>query len=131
MFNIFRKILSVGVVTQTGPEIDPPGFLGPPSIDLELCDKCEEQCVSVCPTDALSIVNEGGQRIVKLSLADCTFCGWCQPACPNKAITMTKEFRLAVRDRASLERQFAPNGSTARRSLPVVTDVAGGFRSVV
>jgi Ni,Fe-hydrogenase III small subunit/formate hydrogenlyase subunit 6/NADH:ubiquinone oxidoreductase subunit I len=116
MFDIIRKSLSVGVVTKTEPEKNPPGFLGPPSIDPALCNECEEQCVSVCPADALSTVEENGHRVVRLSLADCTFCGWCQPACPNKAVTMTGEFRLAVRDRGELVRQFGPGATLPREA---------------
>jgi Ni,Fe-hydrogenase III small subunit/formate hydrogenlyase subunit 6/NADH:ubiquinone oxidoreductase subunit I len=116
MFDIFRKSLSVGIVTRIKPEANPPGFLGPPAIDPALCKDCQEECVAACPVDALSIINEDGKRVVKLSLADCTFCGWCQPACPEKAITMTGEYRLAVRSRAELERKFGKGLTEEQRS---------------
>jgi Ni,Fe-hydrogenase III small subunit/formate hydrogenlyase subunit 6/NADH:ubiquinone oxidoreductase subunit I len=116
MFDIFRKSISVGVVTQTEPEKSPPGFFGPPSIDPALCAGCEEECVSACPVDALSIMGENGDRFVKLSLADCTFCGWCLPACPTNAVKMTGEFRLAVRSRAELERKFGPGQTGEEQS---------------
>ncbi|MEW6734794.1 MAG: NADH-quinone oxidoreductase subunit NuoB [Acidobacteriota bacterium] len=128
MFNIFRKSILVGTVTETKPATTPTGFLGPPAIDPALCNECEDQCITVCPADALSIVNDNGQRAVKLSLADCTFCGWCQPACPNKAITMTGEYRLAVRSRAELTRQFGPmtkDQSSAQQHTSRETEYAG------
>jgi heterodisulfide reductase subunit A len=59
--------------------------LGPvkPVIDTEQCDQCEK-CVSVCPTQAISI--SSGKIVV--NKASCNGCGICIPACPKSALDL-------------------------------------------
>lgn len=55
-----------------------------PQIDHELCTGCQ-QCMQVCPTDALS------QMEGKAALAypeRCNYCLSCEDVCPNKAIEL-------------------------------------------
>lgn len=51
-------------------------------VDQEKCEGCEE-CVSVCPTDAITI-KEGKATIDESTCADCAAC---VDACPTEAIT--------------------------------------------
>jgi len=60
----------------TSPEI--------PKIDQMKCDFCEE-CILVCPTNALSITN----REIKVAPVLCINCGACVTACPKEAIDLT------------------------------------------
>jgi ferredoxin len=51
-------------------------------VDQEKCEGCEE-CVSVCPTDAIAITD--GKAIIDEST--CADCAACVDACPTEAIT--------------------------------------------
>ena len=105
-FRLFRKALSVGVVTEKYPyepiEV-PPGFRGKPRIDPLKCIGCGA-CVSVCPPDALTINDDldNGIRYVKLFIGRCIYCGRCQDVCPVEAIKLTMEFELATDDHNDL-----------------------------
>lgn len=64
--------------------------------------KCPEgcvECVSVCPTEAISVRAEKG---ISLDLGRCLFCAECVAACPHGAITQTGDHRMAVRRREDL-----------------------------
>jgi NADH-quinone oxidoreductase subunit I len=80
---------------------------------LEKCVGCE-LCASACPADAIYV--EAGEntdelryspgerygRVYQINYLRCVFCGLCIEACPTRALTMTGEFKLADRSRASL-----------------------------
>lgn len=99
-FKLFRKSISVGVVTEKYPyepiEI-PPGFRGKPKIDPSKCIGCGA-CVDICPSDALSIKDDltKGIRYINLFIGRCTYCGRCQDICPVEAIKLTNEFELTT-----------------------------------
>jgi len=61
-----------------------------PLIDRSRCDGCGH-CVSVCPTQALSI--ENGTAIVSRPLA-CDYRGFCERVCPRQAIQ--RPFRIVM-----------------------------------
>lgn len=54
-----------------------------PVIDKEKCDGCEN-CVEVCPPEAISIVD--GKADIAKDL--CEECGVCVPECPVDAISL-------------------------------------------
>jgi Ni,Fe-hydrogenase III small subunit/ferredoxin len=61
-------------------------------------DGCRE-CVSVCPTEAITpLVGKG----IALDLGRCLFCAECVTACPHGAITQTGDYRMAARRREDL-----------------------------
>jgi len=54
-----------------------------PKINLEKCNLCGE-CVSVCPTNALAIIDSE----IKVNAISCINCGTCVHACPREAIDL-------------------------------------------
>ena len=51
------------------------------TVDRDCCVGCEE-CVYVCPTDAISMV----EKKAVINLEKCNLCGACVAECPVKAI---------------------------------------------
>lgn len=68
-------------------------------VDATKCSEDCNECVPVCPTQAI-FRPEG--RPVALDLGRCIFCAACVEACPSKAITQTGDHRMAVRRREDL-----------------------------
>ena len=68
-------------------------------VDAAKCPIGCSECVSVCPTNAITpLVRQG----ITLDLGRCLFCAECVAACPHGAITHTGDHRMAVRHRADL-----------------------------
>lgn len=110
MFRIVRKNFQTKTATipcQPGCHKAPEGFWGAPEIDAAKCTGCG-QCVSPCPTDALSIKDNrlSNQRSLFLSYGDCITCGLCEPACPYEAITFQGKYELAARNKQELTLEF-------------------------
>ena len=55
----------------------------PANVDKEKCTGCET-CVSECPSEAISMVNEKAE----VDNEACIDCGVCIDACPEEAITL-------------------------------------------
>lgn len=80
----------------------PPHFRGLPVFDAARCPDGCRACADACPTGAIRV--EAGEKAVAMDLGRCIFCPDCAEACPEGAIEFTREHRLAVRNRADLER---------------------------
>jgi Ni,Fe-hydrogenase III small subunit/NAD-dependent dihydropyrimidine dehydrogenase PreA subunit len=74
----------------------PARFRGRPAIDPEKCRDGCRSCVEVCPTRAITA------DPLRIDLGACLFCGACAAACPDGAVTYTRDYRMAVRERADL-----------------------------
>lgn len=102
MFEILRQSLKTGVVTtsypQTPPEISSRAR-GKPEIDWANW-KDARPAAQVCPTGAIEYQDTDGQRVARLDLAKCIFCGLCAEVDP--AIRMTNFCECAARERGSL-----------------------------
>jgi ferredoxin len=59
------------------------GFIMPAKVDKEKCTACEA-CISECPSEAISMVEEKAQ----VNPEACIDCGVCVDACPEQAISM-------------------------------------------
>src|SRR2546425_10319925 len=102
MFNILRKSLSTGIVTTSYPETPPEVSArarGKPEIDWANW-KDARPAARICPTGAIGYDDGNSQRIARLDLAKCIFCGLCADVDP--AIRMTSVCECAARRRDDL-----------------------------
>jgi len=102
MFEILRKSLTTGVVTEDYPPA--PAAVsrqarGRPEIDFSKWRDARPAAAD-CPTGALACQDKDGKRTVTLDLAKCTFCGLCAEA--DTAIRMTNACELAARRKGDL-----------------------------
>lgn len=101
MFKATIARLHQGHRTIRYPDGDPPAlpehFRGKPTVDQTKClDGCRA-CADACPTNAISVNGH-----VAIDLGRCIFCNDCTAACPEGAITYTRDYRLATRSREAL-----------------------------
>jgi Ni,Fe-hydrogenase III small subunit/formate hydrogenlyase subunit 6/NADH:ubiquinone oxidoreductase subunit I len=102
MFDILRKSLNTGVVTTRYPAAPPEisaRARGKPEIDWANW-KDARPAAAICPTGAISYEDHANQRVARLDLALCVFCGLCADV--DKAIRMTNTCECAARRRADL-----------------------------
>jgi Ni,Fe-hydrogenase III small subunit/formate hydrogenlyase subunit 6/NADH:ubiquinone oxidoreductase subunit I len=126
MFDILRKSLSTGVVTtsypQTPPEVSARAR-GRPEIDWANW-KDARPAASICPTGAIAYDDNRAQRITRLDLGKCIFCGLCADV--DKNIRMTNLCECAGRCRNDLvttaSYSLRPDGSHERLLSAPVTN---------
>jgi Ni,Fe-hydrogenase III small subunit/formate hydrogenlyase subunit 6/NADH:ubiquinone oxidoreductase subunit I len=102
MFEILRKSLSTGVVTTRYPGTPAEVWSharGRPEINWAKW-KDARPATAICPTGAISYQDINGQRLAKLDLAKCIFCGLCADV--DNAIHMTNTCECAARQRDQL-----------------------------
>ncbi|MBF0495753.1 MAG: hydrogenase [Deltaproteobacteria bacterium] len=81
-----------------GPPPDlPDRFLGRPVIVSDNCPSGCDQCLEVCPTQALT-----RKKNLQMDLGRCLFCAECASACPSKNIRFTRDYCLAASKREDL-----------------------------
>lgn len=101
MFRAIAARWRQGYRTHAFPKVPPAlpdGYRGRPNIDGAKCKKDCVECISVCPTSALSRADNA----VAMDLGRCLFCGECAAACPENAIGFSNDYRMAVNKRQSL-----------------------------
>ena len=102
MTGLLRARLHLGrqtIAYPDGPARFPERFRGRPALHPERCAEGCVRCEEVCPTDA---IRGGADRSLRLDTGACLFCGLCQEACPEGAVTFTRDYRLAARSRDAL-----------------------------
>lgn len=80
------------------PPTLPDRLRGRPVIDASECLPGCHECADICPTEAISISDNGP----RLDLGRCLFCPECMQACPEGAIQFSQEYRLATSRRDAL-----------------------------
>jgi Ni,Fe-hydrogenase III small subunit/Pyruvate/2-oxoacid:ferredoxin oxidoreductase delta subunit len=92
----------------------PASFRGKPVFDFERWQDARP-AADVCPTQAISIQDDGDRRAVTVDYGRCVFCGLCADAGLDQAVRITQDFELAARDRGHLvltaEYQLHPDGT--------------------
>jgi len=106
MLKLFKTILKTGDATLKYPFAPAPvcdNFRGKPEYTPEQCIACGA-CAVACPPNAITMKArpEAGTHTWELFLGNCIFCGRCEEVCPTKAIVLSKEFELAVGNKADL-----------------------------
>ncbi len=87
------------------PCVVPEKYRGKPEFDTDTCIGCGA-CVNVCPTDALTMVDdieaEVPKRIITQKTDACIFCGNCRDNCTTETgIRLSNQWDLASLDRQS------------------------------
>ncbi len=82
----------------------PENFRGKIELIPENCIGCET-CEKLCPAlNALIFENtKNGKRLTAVDFSRCTFCGNCAYNCPKGVINMTKQYKLATKDKKDLK----------------------------
>jgi Ni,Fe-hydrogenase III small subunit/formate hydrogenlyase subunit 6/NADH:ubiquinone oxidoreductase subunit I len=102
MFGILGKSLSTGSVTTSYPAAPPDvssSARGRPEIDWPNWQDARP-AAAICPTGAISHQDTSLERVARLDLGKCVFCGLCAEV--DKAIRMTNVCECAVRRRDDL-----------------------------
>jgi Ni,Fe-hydrogenase III small subunit/Pyruvate/2-oxoacid:ferredoxin oxidoreductase delta subunit len=79
------------------PEL-PARFQGLPRVQQSDCSPDCSSCVDICPVGAISKTGD----VVDIDLGKCIFCGQCAAVCSHESITFTRDYRMAVTKRSSL-----------------------------
>jgi Ni,Fe-hydrogenase III small subunit/formate hydrogenlyase subunit 6/NADH:ubiquinone oxidoreductase subunit I len=104
MFHILRKAAQTGLVTIGYP--DRPAqisanFRGAPSFEFDGWQDARP-AADACPTGAISIQESEARRRVTIDYGLCIYCGQCAEADNSGAVTITRDFELAARERGDL-----------------------------
>jgi Ni,Fe-hydrogenase III small subunit/formate hydrogenlyase subunit 6/NADH:ubiquinone oxidoreductase subunit I len=115
MFEVLRKSLSAGIVTTAYPAMPPElssQARGRPEIDWPNWRDARPSA-AICPTGAISYEDAAQERVARLDLAKCIFCGLCAEV--DQAIRMTQACECACANRIELIEsatyQLKPDGS--------------------
>jgi Ni,Fe-hydrogenase III small subunit/ferredoxin len=121
MLRILAARLGQGHRTIRYPARPPPAlperFRGLPDYDAQKCPDAAScrRCADACPTEAIEIVRGTNDRSApRFDLGRCIFCEDCTRACPEGALRMGRDYRLAASRREDL--LYAPSEAQALRT---------------
>jgi Ni,Fe-hydrogenase III small subunit/formate hydrogenlyase subunit 6/NADH:ubiquinone oxidoreductase subunit I len=103
------------------PPTLPDRFRGRPVLDASRCPDGCQACVSACPTDALA--DDGS--VLSLDMGRCLFCRECADACPEEAVTFSRDHELAARRREDLVLRSARHPPGVQAPPPAVDEARG------
>ena len=103
MYKTLKKIIKYPRLTLKYPDVplDSTFLTGKPVIDSSKCSLCGE-CAKRSPSGAIIIDNRN--KDIGINIDECIFCSLCEGICPQKAVTMSKEFELAEKRRSALRK---------------------------
>jgi Ni,Fe-hydrogenase III small subunit/formate hydrogenlyase subunit 6/NADH:ubiquinone oxidoreductase subunit I len=135
MFKIIQKSIATGIVTTKypgGTAQMSERFHGRPSFDFGKW-KDAQPAAEVCPTEAISVCDEGDTRQVTVDYGLCVFCGLCAEASADQAVRITQEFELASADRRRLilSAEYSLNTDRTHRELRAVHRSLGNVEANV
>ncbi len=120
MLNILRQSLRTGLVTigdPIGSFNPPPAWRGTPRFDFAAW-RDARLAAAACPTGAITVLDSGASRTVKVDYGLCIFCGGCADACPEGAVRMARELEPPALRRGDLvlsaEYEINSNGVQTR-----------------
>lgn len=70
-------------------------------VACELCSKsCPTQCITVVPMEDNTGrgISDRVAKVWKIDLVRCLFCGYCEDACPTRALRLGRDYELACFD---------------------------------
>ena len=103
MLKLLNYLLSTGISTVKSIAPEPPeDWRGIPALTDAPCETGCGSCVSLCPTDAITMFTEAGSAEVAVDLGACVQCGACFAECPTGTIVENKTFRVAATSREDL-----------------------------
>ncbi|MBA3995037.1 MAG: hydrogenase [Cyanobacteria bacterium DS2.3.42] len=113
MLRLLGYLLNQGVVTSKEYCEPLSDGVGLPDFSDQPCagSECNE-CLSVCPTDAISLISAETGGEVRLDLGACIGCSMCVRACPEETLVNSKNTAVARFNRedlviSSIERKVA------------------------
>jgi ferredoxin len=95
-----------GPATAALPDNDAALFAFVPEIDESACVACDA-CVRICPTTALTLLDDLATPAYRVSPASCTGCAMCRDVCEPKAIRV-ESWRAAPRREVALATRYCP-----------------------
>lgn len=102
MINILISRIKQGFKTIPfpNPKISmPERFRGSLSIDKDKCKSSCNDCINICPTNAIKKTNNNESQV---DLGKCLFCLDCKMACKAGAISHNKNYSLSAKNRNDL-----------------------------
>jgi formate hydrogenlyase subunit 7 len=97
------------------------GLLGMPRFLPELCDEGCQACADACPTRAITMHADAGNRL-DIDYGRCVVCQLCTEACPTGAMATSSDWAFGVRRREDLiwkqdAAAATPAGAARRRAF--------------
>ena len=126
MFKILQKTLQTGIATAAYPREEArlsENFRGRPVFDLDRWSDARP-AAEVCPTGAIIVRDFNNSREVTIDYGLCIFCGECATASTDRAVHVSREFELAVKDRRDLitTAEYRLNSDGSHQKLIAVSD---------
>lgn len=77
------------------------GYRGRHVLDEERCVGCGI-CATMCPNEAIDLVEWKEQKFPEINLAKCCFCQLCEEYCPRNALNLSQEVMLSYMEKSEV-----------------------------